>query len=440
MAELTVIAVIFVLVALNGLFVAAEFAIIGTSRTVADARAAEGSRRARRVAGILADPVRQDRFIATAQLGITLASLGLGMYGEHMLASWILGGFERVGWREWAAAHATASVLAIGGLTYLHVVLGEMVPKTLALQRPQATAELVAAPMAWLQRLLYPLVLTLNGAGNGLLRLAGIDRRESASAHYTPEELEIVVAESQRQGLLPDLPGLLVRELLDFFELTAEQVMVPRVQVVGVPLGASRGEVASILRREAHTRYPIFEGDLDHVIGFAHAKDLAREIPSHDVVTPRMARRVPLVPGSLTLSRVLETMRDAEAQLAVVLDEHGGTAGILTLEDLFEELVGELEEDDDAHPEILRLGEEAVLADGTARLEEVGERLGVDLEHEEVDTVSGLVLDLLGRPPGAGDVVFYEGLELTVVAVEGHGVGQCRIRLGDPTAGPSAPA
>ncbi|MFW6198602.1 MAG: CNNM domain-containing protein, partial [Acidobacteriota bacterium] len=225
MAELTVILVILVLVALNALFVAAEFAIIGTSPTGAEARAARGSRTARTVAAIVGDPVRQDRFIATAQLGITLASLGLGMYGEHAVASWILRGFERVRWHEWAAAHASASVIAVGSLTYLHVVLGEMVPKSVALQSPQRTAELVATPMVWLQRILYPLVLTLNGAGNGLLRLVGIDRRDTGSRHYTPEELEIIVAESQRKGLLPELPGLLVRELLDFFELTAEQVL-----------------------------------------------------------------------------------------------------------------------------------------------------------------------------------------------------------------------
>ncbi|HVS13718.1 MAG TPA: hemolysin family protein [Thermoanaerobaculia bacterium] len=428
MAELTVLGVIAALVALNGLFVAAEFAIIGTSRTEVQARAARGIRRARLVAAILGDPVRQDRFIATAQLGITLSSLGLGMYGEHAVATWILGGLDRAGWGAWAGAHAAASALAIGALTYLHVVLGEMVPKSLALQQARATAELVAAPMALLQRLLHPLVLALNGAGNGLLRLVGINRRATASDHYTPEELEIVVAESQRRGLLPELPGRLIRELLGFFELTAEQVMVPRVQVVGVPLGASRREVAAILARELHTRYPIFERDLDHVVGFAHAKDLAREVPPEGTVGRRLARRAPLVPGSLTLGRVLEAMREADAQLAVVLDEYGGTAGILTVEDLLEELLGELDEDGEARPEILRLGEDAVLAEGTARLEEVGEALGVDLEHPEVDTVSGLILDSLGRPPASGDQVLYGGLELNVVAVEGHGVAQCRIR------------
>jgi CBS domain containing-hemolysin-like protein len=312
-------------------------------------------------------------------------------------------------------------------------VLGEMVPKSLALQRASATAEAVAAPMAWLQRLLKPLVLALNGTGNLLLRLAGIDRRRDAARHLSAEELELAVAESQHQGLLPELPGRLVRELIDFFELTAEQVMVPRVHVVGLPLGVTRAEVAAILGRERHTRYPLYAGDLDHVVGFAHAKDLARALTaSGATVTGDLARPVPMVPGSLTLARLLEGMRGADAQMAVVLDEHGGTAGIVTVEDLLEELVGELDEDSAARPEIVRLGPDALLTEGTARLEEVGEALGTPVEHEEVDTVSGLVLDLLGRPAVAGDMVSFAGLELTVVATQGHGVEQCRIRRLQP--------
>lgn len=439
MAELTVLLVIAALVALNGLFVAAEFAIIGASRVEAQSRAARGVRGARRVTAILDDPVRQDRFIATAQLGITLASLGLGMYGEHAVASWILGGLEGAGWGEWAGAHAVASVLAIAALTYLHVVVGEMVPKSLALQKAGTTAELVAVPMSWLQRLLLPVVLALNGTGNGLLRLIGIDRRATAAHHYTPEELEILVAESQRQGVLPELPGRLVHELLDFFELKAEQVMVPRVQVVGVPLGAGSEEVAAAVGRELHTRYPVYEGDLDHIVGFVHAKDLAREVPARGRVTRESVRPAPLVPGSAELGRVLDAMRKSDAQLAVVLDEHGGTAGILTVEDLLEELVGELDEDQGGRPEIARLGSEALLVDGTARLEEVGEALDIRLEHPEVETVSGLVLDLLGRPPSSRDQVQYVGLVVRVITTEGRGVGQCSIRRRRPGDGGESP-
>lgn len=428
MAELVVLGVIAVLIAVNGIFVAAEFAIIGTSRAAMKARGDRGDARARRVSTVLADPVGQDRFIATAQLGITLASLGLGMYGEHAVAGWIVSGFENVGWIGWAGAHALASVLAIAALSYLHVVIGEMVPKSLALSRADDTATAVTGTMLWIQRLLHPLVLALNGIGNGLLRIVGIDRRVARSRHYTAEELELVVAESQRGGLLPELPGALVRELLDFFELTADQVMVPRVHVVGVALGAARPQVVATLERELHTRYPVFEGDLDHLLGFVHVKDLARELPNTGEVTRQMVRTAPYVPGSMRLDEVLDTMHESGAQLAVVLDEHGGTAGILTVEDLLEELVGELEENAAARPEIVRLGDDVLLVEGTARLEEVGEALGLDLEHPDVDTVSGLVLDRLGHPAAAGDRVTWGELELTVVSPDGRGVGRCSVR------------
>lgn len=428
MAELVTLGVIALLIAVNGLFVAAEFAIIGTPRAGLQARSVRGDRRARRLLAVVADPIRQDRFIATAQLGITLASLGLGMYGEHTLATWIVGWFEAAGWAQWAAAHALASGLSIAILTYFHIVLGEMVPKSLALSSAESTALAVAAPMGFVQRAMLPLVLALNGVGNALLRLVGVDRREDAGRVYTPEELEGLVVESQQQGQIEELPGSLVRELFDFFELTAEQVMVPRVHVVGVPLGAGREELAAVIAREAHTRYPVFEGDLDHVVGFVHVKDLARHARGGAALTRELVRPAALVPGSFSLDRALEAMRSAGAQLAVVLDEHGGTAGILTVEDLFEELVGELEEEAQVNPEIRRLEDGALVAEGTARLAEVGEALGIELEHEDVETVSGLVLDLLGRPPAVGDVVSWEGVELTVATVAGKGVGSCRVR------------
>ncbi|HVR28901.1 MAG TPA: hemolysin family protein [Thermoanaerobaculia bacterium] len=441
MAEiLFVLAVTAALIVANGMFVAAEFAIIGTSRPAVQAHAQRGDRGARRVAGIVGNPVRLDRYIATAQLGITSASLGLGMYGEHTLAVWILEGFERVGWAAWVGAHGAASVLAVTVMTYFHIVFGEMVPKSLALQHAEATAIRISLPMRWLQWLLSPFILVLNGIGNGLLRVLGIDRRSGAAHMFTPEEIEIIVSETQEKGELPELPGHVVRELFDFFELTAEQVMVPRIHVIGLELGARRADLAAALRKEIHTRYPVYVDDLDHIVGFVHAKDLIRLALENRPLDTATVRPSPYVPGSLSLERVLEMMHRDKAQQVVVLDEHGGTAGILTLEDLFEELVGELDEGDGARPEIARLGEGVLLAEGTARLEEIAEALGVPLRHEDVETVSGLVLAILGRPPAAGDQVVWDGVELRVVTIDGRGVGQTRIRVLHQDRGPDGSA
>src|SRR5688500_6505702 len=235
MIELTIITV---LILLNGLFVAAEFAIVGAPRAAIDARAAQGDRLARRVQSVLRDTQLQDRYIATAQLGITLASLGLGMYGEHVLADAIFHAIETWGAPAWLLSHGLASVVAIVVLTYFHIVIGEMVPKSLALQQAEQLACWITPPMLWTKNLLYPFVVTLNGLGNVLLRTVGVNRRVQNAEHYhTPEELQLIVQESEELGALRADSSQMLQELFEFGDLTAGQVMVPRVRIVGIPVG-----------------------------------------------------------------------------------------------------------------------------------------------------------------------------------------------------------
>lgn len=442
MAVLVPVLVVAVLVLLNGLFVAAEFAIIGAPRASIDRRAAEGQPAARRVRRILHDPRRQDRYIATAQLGITLASLGLGMYGEHALAEWLAGRLHALGLGETGtlvSAHVLASILAIAVLTYVHIVVGEMVPKSLALMRAEQTVLGITRPMLAIQTALYPLVVGLNGIGNGFLRLVGVRRELSAGHYHTPEELEYIVRESQEGGLLRAEAGRVLRELFAFGALTAGEAMVPRVHVAGLPLGATPDDLRARLGAEAHTRYPVYEGDLDHIVGVVHIKDVLRLLREGRPLTRDDVRPTAFLPETIELDRVLEAMHAARTQLVVVMDEHGGTAGILTIEDLGEEAVGEVEEGTDAPSDVVRVGPGRVLVYGVVRLDEVGEALGHAVEHEEVDTVSGLVLTLLERPPEVGDVVTYEGLRFEVTEVLGHGVERCLVSV-VPGAAPEAEA
>ena len=390
------------------------------------------------MAAILREPRRQDRFIATAQLGITLASLGLGMYGEHELAEWIAGGLHAAGfeaWR-WMTAHALASVLAVAFLTYFHIVVGEMIPKSIALQYAARTAMWVTPVMLVVQTMVLPIVIVLNALGNGLLRLFGIHRGESSSEHYrTPEELQYIVRESQAGGMLRRESADVVQELLDFGDLTAGEVMVPRVHVVGIEVGASFDAVATIVRRSPHTRYPIYEGSLDNIVGMVHIKDLFRRLRSRRAVHINDARPVPYLPEQADIDTLLKSMRAARTQLAVIMDEHGGTAGIVTIEDLFEEVVGDIEESATRRPDLYRDEQGRAVAAGTVRIEEVGEFLGVVLEHDEVDSVSGLVLAELGRPPLVGDAVEYDDVHFEVIAIEGHGVAACAVTLLKPPPG-----
>ena len=416
------------LIVLNGVFVAAEFAIIGSSRPTIERAARRGNRLARMVFRVLRDAREQDRYIATAQLGITTASLGLGMYGEHLLAHWLAERLGALGEIRWIGAHALASILAVAFLTYLHVVLGEMVPKSLALQAPGKVAMAIAAPMRAVELALYPLVVTLNGIGNGILRLMGVDRSALTEESYrTADELSFIVAESRAGGLLAREPARIIQELLEFSDLTAGEVMVPRTRVAALALGSTRDQVSAALRAERHTRFPVYDGHLDEIVGVVHVKDLLTGLRESGTLGRGLVRDLPFVPATERLDRVLAVLRSSRSHLAVVMDEHGGTAGILTLEDLFEEVVGDIS-DPGERPDIRRSESGAVMVAGTVRLDELGEALGVVLEHEEVDTVSGLVIAKLGRPAQVGDRVEHEGVSLEVTAVRGRGVQEAVVR------------
>jgi len=421
------LAIILILVLANGLFVAAEFAIVGATRASIEHQASLGNRLARRVARVLEDPREQDRYIATTQIGISVASLGLGMYGEHVLAEWFVPWLQPFEENRWIAAHALASGIALGLLTYLHIVLGEMVPKALALQSADTTVLYVSPVIEALEVALKPLVVALNTAGNALLRIVGIRRQEvEAERYHTPEELEYIVKESQEGGMLRGESGKILRELFEFGDLTAEQAMVPRVRLVGIPVAMEIDELRQVVRTNPHTRYPVYAGDLDHIVGSVHIKALLRHFIAGRPVTARDARPVPYIPATMAMDDVLAAMRRHSAQMAVVLDEYGGTAGLVTIEDLFEEVVGEIEEGRKRAPIVLDT-DGRLLVLGTVRLKDVGERLGVSLDHADVQSVSGLVLTELGRPPASGDVVVWNGVRIEVKTVVGLGVGDAVI-------------
>jgi CBS domain containing-hemolysin-like protein len=427
MTEFLIIAA---LILLNGVFVAAEFAIVGAPRASIENLASAGNRLAKRVLAVLEDAKQQDRYIATAQLGITVASLGLGMYGEHVLADAMYEAAGGSGLPAWLISHGVASVMAVAVLTYFHIVVGEMIPKSLALQYAGPMALWITPPMLWIRNALFPFVVALNAIGNLLLKIFGVSRQaQNADQYYTSEELQLVVQESEDRGALRAESGQMLQELFEFGGLTAGEVMVPRVRLAGIPLGTTPDQIRDLLGRTPHTRYPIYERDLDHIIGMVHIKDLLRVLLHHEAIGRTHARPLPLVPETAELDTVLSTMRQERTQMVIVLDEHGGTAGAVTLQDLFEEVVGEIEEGPVRAPQVYRDAQDRLRVPGTMRIDELGQEFDLELEHEDVDSVSGLILTVLGRTPAVGDTLRYGRLQFEVTGVKGHGVEECAVWL-----------
>ena len=421
-AVLFTLGVIVVLLLANALFVAAEFAIVGVPRTSVERLASHGNTLARRVLRILEHAKRRDRYLATTQIGVSLASLGLGMYGEHVIAEWIGNWLEPMTIARFIAAHTVGSVVAVAILTYAHLVVGEMVPKALALQSAERTAMWVSPLIETIEKAILPLVVSLDALRAMVVRAIGIEGEVAEEERYhSTEELQLIIEESKEEGLLRGESGRILSELFEFGDLTAGQVMVPRVRLVSIGVGTTADRLREIVRMRPHTRFPVHTGDPDDILGSVHIKDLLRHIVSNQPITPADARPVPYIPNTMPLDEVLGAMRRTRAQMAVVMDEHGGTAGIVTIEDLFEEVVGDIDEGRGRTP-IWREPTGRLLVRGTVRLKDAGDAIGRSLEHPDVQTISGLVLSLLGRPAVVGDVVTWNNVRIEVAAVAGRGV------------------
>lgn len=431
MDSLIVVLFVALLILLNGLYVAAEFALVSVPRANVARLANKGHRLAQLLRRVLQDQRQQDRYIATTQLGVTLASLGLGMYGEHSLAAKLTPWFQDLGMDSpWIAAHGVASLVAVGIFTVLHVVLGEMVPKSLALTSPRRAA-FITLPLTLSTRFLfYPVVRGLEWSSHRMLKLLGIDRSAtSVSQYHTAEDLMQIIEHSQKGGMLRTEAGEVVKDLLEFGNLKASDVMMPRVSVAAIKLGSTAEELAGVLSAAPHTRYPVYEEDLDHILGMVHIKDLIVLVRDGRSLEKNLVRTIPFVPENMDVNRVLGVMRSHRTHMVAVMDEQGGTAGLLTMKSLFDEVVGPIDEahHKDPRPEIYRDPRGQLRVAGTVRLDELDEAVGRSLPESEAETVSGFVLLQLGRPASVGDVVTHGDLRLLVVAVEGRGVQECLV-------------
>lgn len=443
MSELfSLFAVVSVLLILNGLYVAAEFAVISLPRIKIEQQAAAGDVNAKRYLAVIGDSMAQDRYIAVAQMGITLASLGLGMYGEHSLAHWLAPHFAGLGVLSTAAAHSTATVISLVLLTFWHIVVGEMVPKSLALLYPIATAKVLWWPMRISGFLLAPLGWFLNHLGAILLRLMGLPVSQDLSTVYSPDELRLVLEESRDEGLLPPEQHQMLERVMDFGERVLRLVMVPRTQVVGLPDTSTVRDALELLKTEEYSRYPVFRGDRDNIIGVLHVKDLFATLRKGDLMrlVTELIHPVEFMPESLPLDDALERLKAVNAHFAVVVEERGGTAGIVTAEDLIEELFGEIRDEFDSEEDMLvEALDTGWRISGGLSLFDLEEVLGrsIDRAHD-AESVAGLLADLLHKVPSVGDAVEHDGFRFQVEKVEKHTVAFCTV-LPSPESQPGPP-
>ncbi len=392
------------LVLLNGFFVSAEFAIVKIRSGRIDALVEEGRKNAVIVRSLLN---HLDGYLSACQLGITLCSLGLGWLGEPVVARMLNPLFELAGFSE-KPVHIVSLLVSFLLIAVLHIVLGELAPKTIAVRKAEQITLMSARPMRFFYKLMFPFIWTLNRLSSGLLRMFGIAPVSEQDSLHTEEEIRVMMKESTESGLIDSTEMSLVDNIFEFAETTAREIMIPRTEMICLYTQNSLDENLTIALEGTRTRYPVCNIDKDHIIGFIHIKDLIRSNTQdyRDLLRPIMA-----VPESIQISELMKRMQRGKTQIAILIDEYGGTSGMVTLEDIVEEIVGEIQDEfDEERPGIEQLDENHYSIDGLMLIESINDRFGFELDSEDYDTIGGWLYSRIEiLPPQIGQTVEYEG-------------------------------
>lgn len=415
----------------NAFFVATEFALVSVRKT----RLAQLSKEGNKLAKIALDSINHlDRSIAAVQLGITIASIGLGWVGEAALVKLIqpLFGFLPDSMQA-VATHSLAVSIAFALITFMHVVIGELMPKSIAIQHPETTALVVAKPMSFITKIFTPFIFLLNGFGNWLLSLMKIPPAHVGHLVHTVEELDMIIDESHKEGVLNDTEKDILQNVFKFSDIMAKQVMVPRPDVISIPLDITTEELKKLTIENQYTRYPVYEEDLDKVVGILHLKDLyTLIIEDKEIVLKNILRPAILVPETLTIDKLIHEFKTKRAQMALVIDEFGGVSGLVTLEDILEEIVGEVQDEfDEEEADIRQIYENEYIANAMMRIDEFNDYFQLEaqneVEDEDIETIGGLVIKNLGHIAKEGDCCTIDGFTFKVVEVDGARIVKIKI-------------
>lgn len=410
-----------VLIAVNALFVAAEFAFVGVRRTRVEQLAAAGHSRARL---LLASLRALDRTIATTQLGMTMAGLALGWLGEPVVARIIDPSVSALlSFAPASVASVATIVISFGLVTSLVIVFAELVPKSVALDRVEGTALWLAVPVAVFGRIFQPFVWALNRAGRLIVRPFGIHPGSPAEETLDTDELELVIQASARAGLLSTSELLLARRALEFGAIQANQIMVPRTEVVAIDAEADLDTLLAAVEQHQHSRYPVYEGDLDHVLGIVDAKTLVSLVRKGATDWRSLVRPAVAIPEAVSVEVAVAAMRAKQVQIVILVDEHGGTSGILTADEVLYRLLGRwLGRGTKGDETVRKLPAGNLLLSGLALIADVEDETGAELADEDYDTVGGFIMTRLGRIPRVGDRIEVQGYQFRVMAMDGRRV------------------
>lgn len=425
---------VLVLIGINAYFVATEFALVAVRRTRIEQRVRGGDKRAKHVQHALDHP---DEFISAAQLGITVASIAIGYLAESSIEALMEPYLQIIHLQIPAinvviTGHIIATILTLLLVTFLHVVIGEQVPKMIAIQKPEPVALWTTRPTMIVGQIFRPLIKLMSGTATGIIRLLGMEPAGVHSVAHSPDEIRLLVEQSQQEGEIEAEQEQMIHGVFEFPEIMAREVMTPRPDIIALDITASVEEVTTLLIEEGHSRIPVYEEDLDNIVGILLVKDLLPYLvgsSGEGFVLKDVMREPYFVPDTKRISELLGELRTRNVHLAIILDEFGGTEGLVTLEDLLEEIVGEIyDEYDQPEPDFTVTPEGDVLIDGGASIDEINDRFGMNLSSADYDTIGGYIFGTLGRVPEVGDTVRVEGSgDLRVESCEDRRVTSVRL-------------
>lgn len=407
------ILLVFFLVFLNGFFVATEFAMVKVRKSRIETLIIQGNKRAKRTLIVVKD---LNSYLSACQLGITLASLGLGWVGEPAILRLLMPIFNLFNLPS-SLEHSIAFIIAFSIITGCHIVFGELVPKSLAIISPEKIALSTAFPLIFFYKLTYPVMWIFNHSTNWILKVFGLSQVDEHESVHTDEEIKLLVEESYNHGLVDKTELTLVDNIFDFSDKTVKEIMVPRTDITNIFIEDAFDDIIDFTLKEQLTRYPVCKENKDNVIGFIHIKDLYKQkIEGSNQEIKNIIRDIKLVPESMLISDLLKIFKKDKVQVALVIDEYGGTSGLVTIEDILEEIVGEIQDEfDEEEDSIIKCEDNSYIVDGKVLIEDITEFLYIDIEDEHIDTIGGWAYAQLDSYPKVNDKFTYKNYEFTIL-------------------------